>query len=97
VAGSVTIERQSAEKLAKNTMTQASDIVIKCHARTAEACNNLYIVLIIFTASLATLRKEKVPFARNAFVARLRSCVLEYLNGNSYSVVTTLLRNKTSG
>jgi len=90
----VAIERQSAEKLAKNTMTQASNIAIKCHARTAEASNNLYIVLIVFTASLATLRKEKVPFARNAFVAGLCFCVLEYHNDNSYSVVTTLLRNK---
>jgi hypothetical protein len=93
----VAIERQSAEKLAKNAMTHAFDSVIKCHARTVEVCSNLYIALIVFRASLATLRKEKAPFARNAFVARLRSCVLEYLNGNSYSVVTTLLRNKAFG
>ena len=92
------IERQSAEKLAKNAMTHASDSVVKCHARTAEACSNLYIVRIVLRASLATLRKEKVSFARNASVARLRSCVLEYLNGNSsYRVVTTLLGNKVFG
>ena len=97
MAGSVAIERQSAEKLAKNAMTHVSDSVVKCLARTAEACNNLYIVLTVLRASLATLRKEKVTFARNAFVACLRSCVLEYLNGNSYSVVTTLLRNKVFG
>jgi hypothetical protein len=90
----VAIERHSAEMLAKNAMTHASDSVVKCHARIAEACNNLYIVLIVLRASLATLREETVPFARNASVARLRSCVLEYLNGNSYSVITTLLGNK---
>jgi hypothetical protein len=38
VAGTVAIERQSAEKLAKNAMTHASDSVIKRHARTVEAC-----------------------------------------------------------
>jgi hypothetical protein len=69
----VAIERQSAEKLAKNAMTHTSDNIVKCHARTAEACNNLYIVLIVLRVSLATLRKEKVPFVRNAFVIRLRS------------------------
>jgi hypothetical protein len=97
VAGSVAIERQSAEKLAKNAMTHACDSVVKCHARTAEACNNVYIVLIVFRASLVTLRKEKVPFAGNVSVARLRSCILEYLNGNSYSIITTLLGNKIFG
>jgi len=93
----VAIERQSAEELAKNAVTHAHDSVVKCLARTAEACNNLCVVLTVLRASLATLRKEKVPFARNAFVARLSFCVLEYLNGNSYSVVTTLLRNKVFG
>jgi hypothetical protein len=97
VAVSVAIERQSAEKLTKKAMTHASDSVVKCHARTVEACNNLYIFLNVLRASLATPRKEKVPFARNASVSRLRSCVLEYLNGNSYSVVTTLLGDKVFG
>jgi hypothetical protein len=95
--GSVATEQQSAEKLAKNAVTHAPDNVVRCLARTAEACNNLYIVLTVLSASLATLRKEKVAFARNAFVARLLSWVLEYPNGNSYSVVTTLLRNKDFG
>lgn len=90
-------ERHSAEKLAKNTMIHVSDSVINCHARTAEACKNLYIVLIVLTAGLATLRKEKVPFALIGSVACLRSCVLKNLNGNSYSVVTTLLGNKVIG
>jgi hypothetical protein len=88
--------RQSAEKRAKNAMTHASDGVVKFHARTTEAYKNLYIVRIVLRAGLATLRKEKIPFARNVFIPRLRSCVLEYLNGNSYSVVTTLLVKKSS-
>ena len=80
-------------KACKERATQASDSVVKCHARTAEACKNLHIVRIVLTAGIATQRKEKVPFARNVAVTRLRSCILEYLNGNSYSVVTTLVGN----